>query len=239
MSISSPALNIIIKALDKISGKMARDFGEIENLQGNNFAASKFTNACYLAVKKRFIEDLSKINPGYNIKFIDGEEIVNNKKSKASYIIIPIDGMLNLSRSIPRFSNVIALEEEIAGKKEITTLAVNNVAANQLCVAVRGNGAYLNNRRIRISNRKNLGTILCAISKQNLFNDLIDKKKYQLQLSNCPTLDIVDFAASKLDMAIFDKSDAAILNILSLLIKEAGGFINEDKKTYIIKNAVS
>ena len=57
----SPNLSIIIKALDKISGKLARDLGEIDNLQNNPFSASKFAIACYQRIKKDLAEDLDDI----------------------------------------------------------------------------------------------------------------------------------------------------------------------------------
>ncbi len=166
--IKSPNLNVIIKALDKISHKIARDFGEIENMQNNNFTAAKFANSCYLAVKKQLIRELGAINPQYNIRFLDGEEIINDKNSRFCYLIAPIDGLLNLSRSIPSFTSVIALEETKDNKKEITCCAINNIINGETYAASKNNGAFLNNIRIKCSNHKPLNNILCSITNKKL-----------------------------------------------------------------------
>jgi len=235
--IRSPNLNVIIKALDKISPKMARDFGEIENLQSNSFAATKFANACYKAVKERLIEDLSEFRPDFNIRFLDGEKINDNINAKASFVVAPIDGLLNFSRAIPSFSNVIALEEIIDGKPEITAIAISNIVSNEVCVAQKGSGAFLRNRRIRIASHKPLSHILCAINNKNLFrSELVHHDKYVLQLRNCSSLDLVDLAAGKLDLAIFDERDCEMLNIASVLIKEAGGFITQKGSVLLVGN---
>ncbi len=235
--IRSPSLNIIIKALDKVSSKIARDFGEIENLQSNSFAALKFANSCYKAVKERLVKDLTAINPNYNIRFLDGETIINDKDSKFCYVIVPIDGLFNFSRGITNFSNVIALEEGSADKKEITAIAISNVAHNEVYIASKGNGAFLNNRRIRISSHKPIGNILCGLTNQKLFSkNLVNDKNIKLQLSNCPSLDVAYHGSGKLDLVLFDKNDQEILKITSILIKEAGGSITQNGDILLVGN---
>jgi myo-inositol-1(or 4)-monophosphatase len=225
--IRSPNLNIILKALDSISTKMARDFGEIEHLQGNNFAAQKFANSCYKAVKEKITKELLSINPGYNIKFLDGETIINDTSSKFSYIIAPIDGLFNLSRAITNFSNVVALQEDIDGKKEIVAVAVSDIANNEIYVASKGGGTFLNNRRIRFASHRPVNNILCALANQSLLkNKIINDEKFKFQLSNCSSLDVGRLVANRLDLVLFDNKDHAMLTLVSLLVKEAGGTIS-------------
>ncbi len=235
--IRSPNVNIIVKALDKVSSKMARDFGEIENLQNNNFAASKFANSSYLAVKEKLTKELLDARPDFNIRFLDGEQIIRNSESKYCFIVSPIDGLLNFSRSLNSFSNVVALEEEIDGKKEITTIAISGNANNQICVAHKGSGAFLNNRRIRISEHKPLNSILCAITNRNLFkHKIFDNNQYILQLTNCSSLELVNLASGKLDLIIFDEKDQEMLKIASVLVREAGGLISQKDGILLVGN---
>lgn len=235
--IKSPNLNVITKALDKVSSKMARDFGELENLQSNNFAAAKFANATYTSIKEKLTSELTNARPEFNIRFLDGEKIINNERSKYCFIVAPIDGLLNFSRALTSFSNIVALEEENDGKKEITEIAISNIAGNELCVASKGGGAFLNNRRIRIASHKPLNNILCAISDKNLFkNKILDDKKYVLSLSNCSSLDLVNLAASKLDLAVFSPNNHEILKIATILIKEAGGMVSQKEDLTLVGN---
>lgn len=224
--IRSPHLNVMVKALDKISSKIARDFGEIENLQSNNFAASKFANSCYKAVKEKLAADLLSIQPSHNIRFLDGEKITNDPKSKFCYVIAPIDGLFNLSRSIPAFTSLIALEEENDGKKEVTAVVISDVVHNLIFTASKGGGAFLNNRRIRISPHKPLNNIFCALNNSQLLKStLVNDPKLQLQLSNCSSLNVANLAAGKLDLVVFAEDDLEILDITAILVKEAGGMI--------------
>ena len=73
----SPNLNVIIKSLEKISIRLARDFSELENLQNNNFSAIKFTNSCYKRIEETLVEELKKVRGEYNVKTADGRKIIN------------------------------------------------------------------------------------------------------------------------------------------------------------------
>jgi len=235
--VKSPNLNVIIKALDKISNKIARDFGEIENMQNNNFTAVKFANSCYSAVKEHLVRDLGAINPQYNIRFLDGEEIINDKNSRFSYVIAPIDGLLNLSRSIPSFTSVIALEENKDNKKEIICCAINNIVSGEIYAATKNGGAFLNNFRLRCSSHKPLHNILCSITNKNLLShELFQDKKMILQAKNCSSLEIAHYASGKIDLVAFSKNDQEILKITSIIVKESGGFIEEKNDMIIISN---
>ena len=226
----SPNLSIIIKALDKVSGRLARDFGEIENLQNNYATAVKFANACYKRIKEGLIQDLTKIHPEYNIEFLDGEKIINNPNAQYSYIVSPVDGLMNLSRSIPYFSTMVALEYIGSGKKEVVATALSNVASNELYFAEKGGGAFLNNRRVRVSENKS-GSLICAVSDTSLA-----KNKFINRLNNCFSLDLGYLAAGKIDLAIFDLKHKESLCAMFLLAKEAGASISEKDGVIVVSN---
>lgn len=234
----SPNLAIIIKAIDKISGRLARDFGEIENLQNNHFSATKFANSCYKKIRESLAEDLMKIHPDYNIEFTDGETLTMNSKAEYNYIICPIDGLVNLSRSIPAFTTLIALEHINGGKKEIIAAAMSNVANNELYWCEKGSGSFMNTRRIRVSNRASTDNIFCAISEKELLNNtLINKNKFDFRLSNCLSLDIGYLASGRIDLCLISHSSEKILRPISLLLKEAGGIINSKDNITIASNS--
>ena len=105
----SANLNIIIKAIEKASNHISRDFVELENLQSNPTSASKFTSASYNRVKQVLIEDFAKFRPEFNIIFSDGQKITNQENSEYSLIIHVVDGIENLLRASSDFTVSIAL----------------------------------------------------------------------------------------------------------------------------------
>ena len=106
----SANLNVILKAIDKASRAMPRDFIELENLQSNPESSTKFAKACYSKVKRLLAQDLSEYRPDYNIYFADGDQVINNEQASYSYKIYPIDGLGNFSRADTHFTVAIALE---------------------------------------------------------------------------------------------------------------------------------
>ncbi len=233
----SPNLAIIIKALDKISGRLARDFGEIENLQNNHFSATKFANSCYQRIKENLAEDLLKIHPDYNVEFTDGEKIITNNKAEYNYIICPIDGISNLSRSIPFFSTIVALEHNNHDKKEIIAAAICSVATNELYWCEKGSGAFLNNRRIRVSSRSANDNVLCAGQNKEILNNAkINQSKFEFRLSGCASFDIGYLASGRLDLCLFDLRDENFLRAILLLLKEAGGTVKTTDQLIIVNN---
>lgn len=234
---NSANLNIIAKALEKISNKVARDFGEIENMQSNIFAATKFANSCYLSIKEKIANDLKSIRPKYNIKFLDGEEIINSQNGKFCYIVAPVEGLVNLSRSLPNFSSFIALQENIDGKEIITEFVLQDIIHNEIYSASKGGGSFLNNRRIRVLQHKPLNNIMCCLGSQKLLqHQFIEKQNFQLIFDSCPALNIARLAAGKIDLVILDKSQKTLLNIMSLLINESSLSVKEQDDLILIAN---
>ncbi len=120
----SANLNVIMKAIEKATAHMPRDFIELENLQSNPFSANKFANSCYARVKQILSDDLSKLRPEYNLIFSDGQNIIRNKDAEYTYIIHPIDGFTNLTRANPDFTVAVALEHLGAnGQRESISVA--------------------------------------------------------------------------------------------------------------------
>ena len=237
----SPNLNVVIKSLEKISSRLARDFVELENLQSNNFSAVKFANSCYKRIEETLVDELKKVRGDYNFEMADGRKIIHNPNSQYQYIVCPIDGLLNLSRSIQYFSSFVALEYiSPSGKPEVISTTILNVAANEIYPCEKGSGAFVNNRKIRVSKRELKDGIVCSLSNHDLANHPIVQNlkthKAVFQTNNCASLDIAHLAAGKIDLCIFEEADKNFLKALLLLVKEAGGEVIEKDGLILASN---
>jgi myo-inositol-1(or 4)-monophosphatase len=228
----SANLNIMIKSLEKSTSHVSRDFIELENLQSNPASAAKFAEACYQKVKKLLIDDLSKIRPDYNLIFADGQKLIRKENAEYSFIISAIDGFENLLRSNPDFTSSIALEHSnSAGKKEVIAVVILKIVGGETSYCEKGFGAFLNNRRIRVSKRTGSNPVV-ATSEESL----VEEKPVSLRNYGCRTMEIAYVASARIEKAFFRKDKSEFLQHLFLLIKEAGGKISENEKSIVISN---
>ena len=237
----SPNLNVVIRSLEKISIRLARDFVELENLQNNNFTAIKFANSCYKRIEETIINELSKVRPDYNVQLTDGRQIIYNPNSKYQYNICPIDGLLTLSRSLGSFTSFVALEYlSPDNSKEVISTTILNVLANEFYICEKGSGAFLNNRKSRSAKRDLKDNIICSLSNSQLVNHplikTLENKPVIFQTSNCSSLEIAHFSCGKIDMCVFEASDQQFLKSLLLLAKESGGEILEKEGLIIVSS---
>ena len=234
----SANLNVIIKAIEKATAHMPRDFIELENLQSNPVSANKFATACYNRVKQILTDDLSKFRPDYNLIFSDGQKIIRDKNAEYSYIIFPIDGFENLTRSNPDFSVAVALQHlGEDGQREGISVAVSKIFGGETYYCEKGYGAYLNNRRIRISTRISGDTQVVATEDQEVMATKMGDKKFHTRSYGCRTLEVAYFAAARLESALFVKKNYELLKPFLLLAREAGGkIIEEDKNVLLTSN---
>ncbi len=228
----SANLNVIIKAIEKATVHAPRDFIELENLQSNPASAAKFASACYNRVKQILADDFTKLRPEYNLIFSDGQNIIRSKNAEYSYIIHPIDGFNNLMRANPDFTVAVALvHQNEDGKKESISLAISKIFGGETYYCEKGFGAYLNNRRIRVSKRTS-GEILIASEDQSLLTD----KNQLLRSYGCRTLELAYAASSRVEKAFFRNQHFDLIRPFGLLVREAGGKITEDEKIISVSN---
>ncbi len=229
----SANLNVIIKAIEKATMRTPRDFIELENLQTNPASANKFSNACYNRIKEVLAEDLLKFRADYNLIFSDGQKLIQKKDAEYSYIILPIDGLNNLTRSNPDFTVALALEHlNSSGQKEVISVAINKVVGGELYYCEKGFGAYLNNRRLRVSRRSG-NDVVFSCEENSLTNKNFSNRSY-----GCKSLEIAYLAASRLDATIFKNENYEFLKPFLLLVKEAGGKIFESEKFIAASNGL-
>ena len=217
MNSISANLNLMIKACEKASKVLIRDFGEIEKLQVSKKGPSDFVTNSDLKTEKIIIEELSKGRPDYSIISEENGE-KKNKDKKNTWIIDPIDGTVNFLHGIPHFATSIALKHE----NEIISGMIFDPIKDEMFYAEKNNGAYLNNKRIRVSQKKNIADCLFATS------GTIEKKiEFSYRKSGSAALDMAYIACGRYD-GYFQKN-LHLWDIAAglILIEEAGGIINK------------
>ena len=229
----------------KASRSLIRDFGELENLQVSSKGPGDFVSSADKRTEKTIIEELQKAHPEYGI-ITEETGIINKSNIKNRWIIDPIDGTMNFLNGIPQFAISIAYEEN----NEIICGVIFNPITNEMFCAEKGNGAYLNNTRIRVSNKKKLKDALLVTGgpkgaskiKNEIYSEYINVSN---NVSN-----VRKFGSAALDMAYvacgrFDgywQRELKYWDIAAgvIILREAGGFIDffEDDINYPLKKNV-
>tara|TARA_B100001540_G_scaffold128448_1_gene114569 strand:+ start:575 stop:1285 length:711 start_codon:yes stop_codon:yes gene_type:complete len=206
----------MIKAAEKASKILIRDFGELEKLQVSLKGPSDFVTNSDKKVEKILIEELTKSRNKFSVLSEEIGEIKNLDKDNY-WIIDPIDGTTNFLHGIPHFAISIALKT----KGEIVSGLIFDPIKNEMFYADKNNGAYYNNQRIRVSKKKNLNECLFATGGK-------EKTEYNLNFrkSGSAALDMAYVGAGRYD-GYFQKN-LSIWDIAAgiIIIKEAGGKIN-------------
>mgnify|MGYP001246151086 FL=1 len=217
MNSISANLNIMIKACEKASRSLIRDFGEIENLQVSIKGPSDFVSSADKKVEKIIIEELSKSKKKFSI-LSEETGLLENEDNQNLWIIDPIDGTSNFLHGIPHFAISIALKSH----GEITSGLIFDPIKNEMFFAEKNNGSFLNNKRIRVSNKKKLEECLFATNEKKYRNiDLTTRK------TGSAALDMAYVACGRFDG--FFQENLSLWDIASgiILVKEAGGMVNE------------
>ena len=217
MNTISANLNIMIKASEKASKILIRDFGEIEKLQVSKKGPTDFVTNSDLKAEKIIIEELRKAKPNYSI-ISEENGIENNKDKKNTWIIDPIDGTVNFLHGVPHFAISIALKSN----GEIISGLIFDPIKNEMFYAEKNNGAYFNNQRIRVSKKSDLNDCL-FVTGGKIKTDL----DLPYRKSGCAALDLAYVASGRYDG--FFQCDLNLWDIAAgiVLIKEAGGVLNE------------
>jgi myo-inositol-1(or 4)-monophosphatase len=217
MNSISANLNIMIKASEKASKILIRDFGEIEKLQVSKKGPADFVTNSDLKTEKIIIEELKKAKPNYSI-LSEENGFENNKDKNNTWIIDPIDGTVNFLHGIPHFAISIALKSN----DEIISGVIFDPIKNEIFYAEKNNGAFFNNHRIRVSKKNEINDCL-FVTGGKLMNEL----ELPYRKSGCAALDLAYVAAGRYD-GYFQK-DLNLWDIGAgiILVEEAGGIINE------------
>ncbi len=219
----SANLNIMIKASEKASKGLIRDFGELEQLQVSIKGPSDFVTNADIKAEKIIIDELTKSRKNYSI-LSEESGSKENKDIDNVWIIDPIDGTINFLHGVPHFAISIALKSN----NEIVSGLIYDPIKDEMFYAEKNNGAYFNNKRIRVSKRKKIEE--CLFASGEIDNENIKQKinsKLSIRKSGSAALDMAYVASGRYD-GYFQKN----LNLWDIaagiiIVKEAGGQVND------------
>ena len=221
----SANLNIMIKAAEKASKSIIRDFGEIEKLQVSKKGPNDFVTKTDKHVEKILIEELSKTKKNYS--FLTEETgAIKNKDKENVWIIDPIDGTTNFLHGIPHFAISIAL----MSKEELLSGLIFDPIKDEMFFAEKDKGAFLNNQRLRVSKKNSLEECLFSSNSEGVkFSNL------NMRCSGSASLDLAYVASGRLDGYFQNKINIWDVAAGTLIINEAGGIVNDIHKFEVNK----
>jgi myo-inositol-1(or 4)-monophosphatase len=228
----SPALNVMSAAARKAGRLLIRDFGELENLQVSMKGPADFVSTADERTERILIEELSRARPGYG--FLGEEGGVREGPDKSHrFIIDPIDGTTNFLHGIPIFAISVALERD----GQLVSGVVYNPVADEMFMAERGHGAYLNNKRLRVAARKSLAESLFAtglpfMGRPDHTRALAEVKAVLgrsagIRRCGAASLDLAGVAAGRYDGFWERGLNAWDVAAGILLVREAGGIVTD------------
>jgi myo-inositol-1(or 4)-monophosphatase len=228
----SALLNVMVAAADKAGRSLARDFGEVENLQVSRKGPADFVSKADMRAEGIVLKELSRARPGYG--FV-GEEsgVTEGEDGQHRWIVDPLDGTTNFLHAVPIFAVSIALERQ----GELVAGVVYNPVMNELFVAEKGVGAFLNDRRIRVAARSDLGEALFAtglpfLGHGNQLQALAEIQPLMgriagIRRAGSAALDLAWTAAGRFDG--YWEHDIKPWDVAAgiVLVREAGGFVSD------------
>ena len=209
----------MIKACEKAAKVIIRDFGEIENLQVSKKGPKDFVTKTDKKVEKILIDELSKTKKNYSFITEETGRIINKNKN-IFWIIDPIDGTTNFLHGIPHFAISVALQAD----DEIIIGLIYDPIKNEVFYAEKNNGAFINNLRIRVSNKSNLDECLFASNCEGI---KLIYPKLNLRNTGCAALDLAYVGCGRLDGYFHDKINLWDVAAGKIIIEEAGGKVND------------
>lgn len=226
----SANMNLMIKTARKAGRSLAKDFREVENLQVSSKSAGDFVSLADIRAEKIIKEDLLEARPTYGFLAEESGEIEGSDPTRR-WIVDPLDGTTNFLHGIPHFAVSIALEH----KGEIVAGVIYDPSKDECFLAEKGQGAFVNEARLRVSDRRSL--IECVFATGLPFAGRPDLPRTLRQLAQLlpATAGVRRFGAAALDLAYvaagrYDGFWEESLNIWdiaagTIIVKEAGGFL--------------
>lgn len=228
----SALLNVMVAAARKAGRSLRRDFGEVENLQVSLKGPANFVSAADHKAEEILFTELAKARPGYGFFGEEGGRREGSDKSH-TWIVDPLDGTTNFLHGIPQFAISIGLQRE----ETIVAAVIYNPVNEELFVAERGKGAFLNDQRLRVSARRRLNDAVIACGLPHLGRGDLALFRKEFSVVQDKVAGLRRFGAAALDLAwvAAGRFDAFWERELSpwdmaaglLLVKEAGGFATD------------
>jgi len=229
---ASALMNVMIGASRKAGRSLARDFGEVEQLQVSLKGPANFVSAADTRAEEILHKELIRARPGYGLLLEEHGEVEGADRTHR-FIVDPLDGTTNFLHGIPHFGISIALERE----GELVAGLIYNPASNETFTAERGKGAFLNDRRIRVAARTELADCVIVTGIPHRGKPAQDKFLREMQSIMAATGGIRRTGAAALDLAWvaagrFDGFWERSLRAWDLaagivIVREAGGFVSD------------
>lgn len=231
MAVRSAVINVMAAAARKAGRGLIRDFGEVENLQVSQKGPSDFVSTADLKAERILRQELEKARPGYGFLMEESEPVEGDGRHR--WIVDPLDGTLNFLHGIPHFAISIALERD----GEIIAGVIYEPLRDEEYWAEKGGGAFLTDRRLRVSSRRNLGEAVIATGMP--FHGKAGHKDYlkTLEIVMGETAGVRRFGSAALDLAYvaagrydgFWEFNLKPWDIAAgiLLVREAGGYVTD------------
>jgi myo-inositol-1(or 4)-monophosphatase len=231
MPVRSPTINVMAEAALKASRALVRDFGEVEQLQVSRKGPADFVSAAELKAEKTLRRELSKARPDYGFLLEEGGEIEGDGRNR--WIVDPLDGTLNFLHGLPHFAISIGLERD----GDIVAGLIHDPIRYETFWAEKGAGAFLNDKRLRVSERRRLDESIIATGVP--FMGRAGHAPYLAQIAALMPLvaGIRRYGSAALDLAYvaagryegFWETGLSIWDIAAgiLIVRESGGFVSE------------
>ncbi|WP_128290974.1 inositol monophosphatase family protein [Afifella aestuarii] len=230
----SAILNVMVRAATKAGRVLARDFGEVEHLQVSRKGPADFVSAADRRAEEIIREELERARPGYSFLMEEsGEKIGEDPQHR--WIVDPLDGTTNFLHGIPMFAVSIALERQ----GRLTAGVIYNPVTDELYTAERGSGAFFNDRRLRVAQRRIFAETVIATGIPHFGRGEHGPYLRQMAAVMAEAAGIRRFGAAALDLAWvasgrfdgFWESHLSAWDMAAgiLLIREAGGFVTDIK----------
>jgi myo-inositol-1(or 4)-monophosphatase len=238
-----PAISAIIRVMEsaarKAGGRLRRDFGEVEHLQVSQKGPADFVSKADQRAERILYDELSKARPGWGFMLEEGGDIPA-EPGKPRFIIDPLDGTSNFLHGIPHFAISIAVQEPTLDGKgwgEISAALVYQPVTDESYWAEKSRGAWLHDRRLRVSGRRSLNEALIAtgipflghgdIGEWTRIFGAIAPEVAGIRRFGAASLDMAWVAAGKFDG--FWESGLKPWDVAAgiLLVREAGGFVTD------------
>jgi len=228
----SALLNVMIKAARRAGRGLKRDLGEVENLQVSLKGPANFVTIADKRAEEAVYSELSKARPGYGFIGEEGGMREGTDKSHV-WIVDPLDGTTNFLHGMPHFAVSIALKRE----DSIIAGVIYNPANDDLFLAEKGKGAFLNDQRLRVAGRKKLNEAVIGCGLPHLVRGSFETSVKEmaalqprvagLRRFGAATLDLAWVAAGRFDGFWERNLGAWDMAAGMILVREAGGFVSD------------
>ncbi|MGM4888142.1 inositol monophosphatase family protein [Tardiphaga sp. 20_F10_N6_6] len=230
--INSALMNVMVKAARRAGRSLKRDLGEIENLQVSMKGPANFVSLADKRAEEMLYTDLNKARPGYGFLGEEGGNRDGTDKSH-TWIVDPLDGTTNFLHGIPQFAVSIGLARE----GQVIAGLIYNPANDELYMAEKGSGAFLNDTRLRVAGRKQLNECVIACGLPHIGRGDFELSRNEMAALQPKVAGLRRFGAASLDLAFvaagrldgYWERNLQPWDIAAglILIKEAGGTVGD------------